>query len=86
MKGNLHSLMLLSLCMLTMAKEAGITTKGLNGYESSNPYKENNTPEAKGLKLYSCNGIKFFAHNEREVIKRAKQRGLWKEGVKIVLA
>ena len=61
------------------------TTSGLGGYETSNPYKENNTPEAKGLKRYSCNGKEFFAHNEREAIKRAKQRGLWRENAKISL-
>lgn len=52
-------------------------------YNSELPYKENNSPEAKGLHKYECNGHFFYAHNDKEALKRAKKKGYWTENAEI---
>jgi hypothetical protein len=61
-----------------------ITATENGTYRTNNSYKENNSLEAKGLHTYKCNGFKFYAHNEKEALKRAKLRGYWKPNSCIV--
>lgn len=42
--------------------------------------------KAKGLTRYEISdGVFIYAKNEAEAVKRAKKRGLWKDGVKVEL-
>lgn len=50
---------------------------------SEPPYKENNSLEAKGLHEYECNGHFFYAHNDKEALKRAKKKGYWTENAEV---
>lgn len=52
-------------------------------YNNELPYKEDQSPEAKGLHEYECNGHFFYAHNDKEALKRAKKRGYWTENAEI---
>ena len=74
------------LMMLAAMMAATATDKNLFAapyYNSEPPYKENNSPEAKGLHEYECNGHFFYAHNDKEALKRAKKKGYWIENTEI---
>lgn len=68
---------------LFLAASAGNATMN-KSVPTSNAYKENNSPEAKGLHLYKCGKYEFFVHNDREALKRAKKRGYWTEKTVVV--
>lgn len=75
------------LAMLAAMMAATATDKNLfafSHYNSESPYKENNSSEAKGLHKYECNGRFFYAHNDKEALKRAKKKGYWTENSQII--
>lgn len=75
-----------ALMMLAAMMAAAATDKNLFAvphYNSESPYKENNSPEAKGLHKYECNGYFFYAHNDKEALKRAKKKGCWTENAEV---
>ena len=74
------------LAMLAAMMAATATDKNLfifPNYINDKPYKENQSPEAKGLHEYECNGHFFYAHNDKEALKRAKKKGYWTENAEI---
>lgn len=75
-----------ALLMLAAMMAAASTDKSLFAsphYNSEPSYKENNSPEAKGLHKYECNEHFFYAHNDKEALKRAKKKGYWTENAEI---
>ena len=74
------------LAMLAAMMAAAATDKNLfafPNYINDKPYVENQSPEAKGLHKYECNGYFFYAHNDKEALKRAKKKGYWTESAEI---
>lgn len=70
--------------LFAASQSTGATLNGSS--RSKDAYRENNSPEAKGLHLYKCNGHKFYAHNDNEALKRAKIKGYWTKDAVITLA
>lgn len=75
-----------STSLLVAMMAAAVTDKNLFAapyYAYDRPYIENQSPEAKGLHKYECNGYFFYAHNDKEALKRAKKKGYWTENAEI---
>ena len=81
MKYSGKGLALLAAIMTTSAANKNLFI--LPNYINDKPYVENQSPEAKGLHEYECNGHFFYAHNDKEALKRAKKKGYWTENAEV---
>lgn len=81
MKYSGKGLALLAAMMATTAGDKNLFV--FPNYINDKPYVENQSPEAKGLREYECNGHFFYAHNDKEALKRAKKKGYWTENAEV---